>query len=256
MATIVPQALRALDRVADRIPLQPDRYGRGVFLLLFGVLGFTVLSYWSLGTFWDVPWYAGEDGVTEWATVALLLASVVFSAVMARTLAGLGHRGLGLLFLAVAAGALLGTMEEISWGQRVFGWSTPKIVSSVNEQDETNLHNLVVVDRVVYTAILWGSLLALAGSVVRAILHHHGRVTTADFLLPSLALSPALFMMAMWTAKGGPLATVRTHLWSRPIGSEYPDLLFAVFLFLFTFANLQRATALKQAGGPAPRPVM
>ena len=251
MAAIMPQALRALDRVTDRIPLQPDRYGRGFFLLLSSVLGLTALSYWSLGTFWDVPWYAGEDGVTEWATVAMLLASVVFSAVMARTLARLGHRGLGLLFLAVAAGALLGTLEEISWGQRVFGWSTPESVASVNGQDETNLHNLVIVDRVVYTAILWGSLLALVGSVVRALLHRHGRVTTADFLLPSLALSPALLMIAMWTAKGGPVATLRTQLWSRPIGSEFSDLLFAIFLFLFTFANLQRAWALKRSGSPA-----
>jgi hypothetical protein len=32
--------------------------------------------------------------------------------------------------------------EEISWGQRVFGWETPETVAEVNLQEETNLHNL------------------------------------------------------------------------------------------------------------------
>lgn len=32
--------------------------------------------------------------------------------------------------------------EEISWGQRIFGWATPEIFSG-NVQHETNLHNLI-----------------------------------------------------------------------------------------------------------------
>lgn len=43
--------------------------------------------------------------------------------------------GLGLLFF-VAFG------EEISWGQRIFGWSTPEALAEVNYQQETNIHNL------------------------------------------------------------------------------------------------------------------
>lgn len=31
--------------------------------------------------------------------------------------------------------------EEISWGQHVFGWTTPEFWSGVNDQNETNLHN-------------------------------------------------------------------------------------------------------------------
>ena len=31
-------------------------------------------------------------------------------------------------------------MEEISWGQRIFGWETPQTFEG-NVQDETNLHN-------------------------------------------------------------------------------------------------------------------
>jgi hypothetical protein len=31
--------------------------------------------------------------------------------------------------------------EEISWGQHVLGWTTPEFWSTVNDQQETNLHN-------------------------------------------------------------------------------------------------------------------
>lgn len=32
--------------------------------------------------------------------------------------------------------------EEISWGQHFFGWDTPNFFSDLNQQDETNLHNI------------------------------------------------------------------------------------------------------------------
>lgn len=34
-------------------------------------------------------------------------------------------------------------MEEISWGQRLFGWETPAAWAALNHQGETNLHNLI-----------------------------------------------------------------------------------------------------------------
>jgi hypothetical protein len=36
--------------------------------------------------------------------------------------------------------------EEISWGQAVFGFSTPETFTQINRQDETNLHNLWLFD--------------------------------------------------------------------------------------------------------------
>ena len=42
---------------------------------------------------------------------------------------------LGLLFVV-----LLG--EEISWGQRIFGWATPEGIAERNMQGETTIHNL------------------------------------------------------------------------------------------------------------------
>jgi len=41
------------------------------------------------------------------------------------------------LFLFVCGG------EEISWGQRIFGWPTPSFLKDANLQRETNIHNLI-----------------------------------------------------------------------------------------------------------------
>ncbi len=37
---------------------------------------------------------------------------------------------------------LISCGEEISWGQRIFGWSTPESLMEMNAQNETNFHNL------------------------------------------------------------------------------------------------------------------
>lgn len=46
--------------------------------------------------------------------------------------------------LAVAMVLLLGLMigEELSWGQRIFGWGTPSFLAEINSQSEINLHNI------------------------------------------------------------------------------------------------------------------
>ena len=48
------------------------------------------------------------------------------------------------MILAIAMVLLLGLMigEELSWGQRIFGWSTPSFLAEVNSQSEINLHNI------------------------------------------------------------------------------------------------------------------
>ena len=43
--------------------------------------------------------------------------------------------GIGLFFIFLG-------MEELSWGQHLFGWQTPEAFRLLNDQGETNLHNL------------------------------------------------------------------------------------------------------------------
>ncbi len=55
-----------------------------------------------------------------------------------------------IFFLLLALLFLFGAGEEISWGQRIFGWSTPAAYSKMNLQHETNIHNLAFLEREYY----------------------------------------------------------------------------------------------------------
>jgi hypothetical protein len=89
-----------------------------------------------------------EDRVIEWSQfVAILAASLVF-ALVARRAQQAGRRGLTILFLLVAVGAFVVAGEEISWGQRILGLTTPDALNDINHQGETNIHNISSLQRV------------------------------------------------------------------------------------------------------------
>ncbi|MCP4417105.1 MAG: hypothetical protein GY805_10810, partial [Chloroflexi bacterium] len=87
-----------------------------------------------------------EDGLFEWITVILMLVS---SLLLGRTIFTLRKKasnetiyrltmGIYLLFMVAF---FIYAMEEISWGQRIFGWETPPVLAEKNIQNETNIHN-------------------------------------------------------------------------------------------------------------------
>jgi hypothetical protein len=49
-----------------------------------------------------------------------------------------------LVYVGLALLFFFGAGEEISWGQRIFGFETPKALAQANKQDELNLHNLSI----------------------------------------------------------------------------------------------------------------
>ncbi|MFN0009266.1 MAG: hypothetical protein ACKVXR_15285 [Planctomycetota bacterium] len=91
---------------------------------------------------WEIA--AREDGLIEWATVAafgLTLALHIKILVTTRSSAKLVEkltRGAIALFCFFVAG------EEISWGQRLFGFRPPEIFLERNFQQELNLHNVLM----------------------------------------------------------------------------------------------------------------
>lgn len=57
-----------------------------------------------------------------------------------------GSRWLAAYYTAAGVFLLACAMEEISWGQRIFGWKTPGAFKESNIQVETNIHNLPILD--------------------------------------------------------------------------------------------------------------
>ena len=244
-----------LSRIPDRffgpLPFSPDRYGLPFFGALVSVLALSLAAHWALTAYEDVDWLEGEDGVSEWWSVATYLAAAVMAGATARLIHGLGHGYLLWLQLLLAALFLVGAMEEVSWGQRLFGWGTPTILREVNVQGETTLHNLSSGADAIFALLFWGSLMALAGGTLRAIWHHSGKVTSADFFLPSLVLAPALVMILIWRVDHYwtpvNLPRLLMNYWDyAPQGSEIPEVLLGLCLCLYTLGNLKRAAALRR----------
>ena len=89
--------------------------------------------------------FAQEDRFLEWLTFwAFLAAAVVF---VRNAAVDRGLRG-GLPWFAVGLGLFCGfvAFEEISWGQRLFGYRPPDYFLKENFQQELNLHNIVGTD--------------------------------------------------------------------------------------------------------------
>ncbi len=116
------------------------RFARSLpHLTLFAVLGsFLVLAERKSPLYTKL---LQEDGWAEWATFTAFSIAAFFGIRAAREvsaprLARVSALLLGLFCLFVAG-------EEISWGQRLFGFRPPNFFLEQNYQQEANLHNLL-----------------------------------------------------------------------------------------------------------------
>jgi len=86
--------------------------------------------------------FESEVGIVELATPAVLLVAIAAGG------AALRYRGrflgawlnLWVPLLTLACFYFAG--EELSWGQHLFGWATPEYLNTINDQGETNIHNI------------------------------------------------------------------------------------------------------------------
>lgn len=86
-----------------------------------------------------------EDGIFESLTPVLMVISMVLIGAsipkLRRDPQLVRYRNLlTLIYFILISLFFLNAMEEISWGQRIFGWETPQTFEG-NVQNETNLHN-------------------------------------------------------------------------------------------------------------------
>jgi len=84
----------------------------------------------------------GELGLTELATPLVALLGVGFgvqTVLLSRRRAPLLVTG---WLLITTLGCFYFAGEELSWGQQLFQWHTPAEIAALNDQNETNLHNM------------------------------------------------------------------------------------------------------------------
>jgi len=83
-------------------------------------------------------WATYEDLLGEWAQFYLFFLALVFS--IRNAFITNKYRW---FFITLAVACFYVIMEEISWGQRIFGWGASDFFKKNNLQGETNLHNML-----------------------------------------------------------------------------------------------------------------
>ena len=85
----------------------------------------------------------GEAGIVELSTVGFLFIAIGFCISALRATSGMNETPyLKAWLLVLIAGAAYFALEELSYGQHLFGWGTPEGMRELNDQEETNLHNM------------------------------------------------------------------------------------------------------------------
>ena len=194
------------------------------------------------------PWFyriTDEDQLVEWLqVVVLLIASGAFLLLTRRHWRD-GRRISAVISILLAVGAFVVVGEEISWGQRILGWATPPTLDAINEQGETNIHNIksiATTSRLTqFVASGYGFLVPLVTLLPKA----PRRVTESFFVPPVAVVSFFAGTFAYWA--------VRIPLDPTPAIfqiSEITELTSYSGLAVLGIVSLHRLRA--AAGGPRP----
>jgi hypothetical protein len=196
-----------------------------------------------------------EDSVLEWLQFLCIFgASAMFAHLGWRFLCE-GQAVVGLLSLLLALGAFFVAGEEISWGQRIFGWGTPATLDEINHQGETNIHNIRWVQTAFGYMLTLGAMYCSLAPLVAA-WRWNGRARPAlSFLfIPALCLVPAflmpfgykMFRLLIWP--GTDFTVVKF--------GEAPELCLYFGLLIFAALNVRRLWVTKHAALPSAVPTV
>ena len=113
----------------------------------------------------------GEFGFVELSTVVWLFLAIGFCISGIFAASRLQSPGLLKVWLVILImGSTYFALEELSYGQHMFGWSTGDTWKELNDQDETNLHNVhALFDQVPRALLTMG---ILVGGVILPLYRH------------------------------------------------------------------------------------
>ena len=94
-------------------------------------------------------WLLLESHPVEWIQFAAFLLAAFLGARLSCRLKQAGESTLLVCFyVLISLGILFVAMEEVSWGQWIFGFEPPEALQAVNKQQELNIHNLPIMHAV------------------------------------------------------------------------------------------------------------
>ena len=131
-----------------------------------------------------------EGGIVEWATFLLLLISAYILFSCARNMRSSLFR---VIYYVLSGFSFVIGMEEMSWGQMIFNWKTPSQLALINDQGETNLHNIGLISD--HSDLVYGLILALIILVTLTTNRLTKRIKDKNFYTPLLNLAPSKMLL-------------------------------------------------------------
>ena len=131
-----------------------------------------------------------EGGIVEWATFLLLLISAYILFSCARNMRSNLVR---VIYYILSGFSFVIGMEEMSWGQMIFNWKTPSQLALINDQGETNLHNIGLISD--HSDLVYGLILALIILVTLTTNRLTKRIKDKNFYTPLLNLAPSKMLL-------------------------------------------------------------
>lgn len=193
--------------------------------------------------------YTEEDGIAEYLQAGLYAACFFMSLAIVRHHVRCRKRLLAGLYVFLTIGLFFMVGEELSWGQRIFGWQTPEVLTSANKQDETNLHNIHGVG----STFKWvQGLVGAYGGLLPLVFLNRNRLARfrdiVDAVVPHYLLIGFFLPMFVWR--------LYRNLWGDPSRfyyvitnyNEVIELILACGFFLFLLFQLREC----RRGSPNP----
>jgi hypothetical protein len=193
-------------------------------------------------------WVTGEDGAAETLQVACYAAAFVLAVGVAGRLWRGTRGGIACLYALLACGLFFMVGEELAWGQRIFGWTTPEPLEAINKQGEITLHNI---EGVGY-AFKWAQLVVGAyGAVLPVLLPWwiDGSASWArargflSFVVPHFTLIPCFAFMFVWRLYRNLVEEPTNHYFVISEYNEIVELVLALGFLLFVTFQWRRLRA-------------
>ena len=183
-----------------------------------------------------------EDSILEWSQFAGYAIAAGTGLLVALRLARTGNRWAALAWLAFGVGCFFVAGEEISWGQRIFGFSTPETLQAVNAQGEANVHNIrTVLDGLNASLLVGGLFGAAAPWAVRRLWRDSPWRQEAWLFVPPLFLTSAFAVMFAY--KTIRFTALRPARFTAVRYGEWAELCFAFALSAFALLVYRRLAA-------------
>ena len=131
-----------------------------------------------------------EGGIVEWATFLLLLISAYILFSCAKNMRSSLFR---VIYYILSGFSFIIGMEEMSWGQMIFNWKTPSQLALINDQGETNLHNIAFISN--HSDLVYGLILALIVFVTLAADRPTKQIRNKNFYTTLLDLAPSKLLL-------------------------------------------------------------